>query len=243
MESSNPIVRNAMAAMLNSECRMRNAQSSGQQGETRWVTIGHTPVLVDKSGNPVRDNPAAKAARKRDFPYENDESKWPMLPSDAQMRQTPYRMFRKETEERLGNAVNKAWCEGKDVPDAAVVWYKERAPGGALKTVKIDIDIGREDIENISGHGLMHIATDHDEALIRQIPKLLAKGKYYKDNSQPGAFMVVMGQTVLSLKQKANGKYRIASCYDDKRKSADYARRGGQVLNADVAEGVWTSGF
>ena len=241
-KSTNRIVRNAMAAMRKAQA-MCNARPKGQTGETRWVTIGHTPVLVDKDGNPVRDNAAATAARKREYPYEADASKWPRLPTQDQIESCPYKEFKSVTKQRLDNAVNKAWCEGADVPGAATVWYKERGKNGQTRTVQIDIDIGREDLNGIGGTGLMHIATDHDEAQIKKVSGILAWGKYYHDETESGAYLVTLGNDVLSLKPKPNGKFRIASCYEDPAKVAAYTRRGGQVLNMEVAEGEWTGGF
>ena len=233
MESTNMVVRNALEAMRRAQM-VSNAKSKGQTGDTRWVTIGHTPVLVDRDGNPVRDNAAATAARKREYPYEADTSKWP---------ERPYKEFKTVTKQRLDNAVNKAWCEGTDVSDAATVWYRERGKGGRMRTVQIDIDIGREDLNGISGTGLMHIATDHDEGMIKKVSGILAWGKYYHDEAETGAYLVTLGNDVLSLKPKPNGKFRIASCYEDPVKVAAYTRRGGQVLNMEVAEGEWTGGF
>lgn len=203
-ESSNMIVRNAVEGMRNAHMTA-NAKSVGQTGETRWVTIGHTPVLVDRDGNPVRDNAAATAARKREYPYEADVSKWPKLPTQSQMESMPYKKFQAATKQRLDNAVNKAWCEGTD--------------------------------NGIGGTGLMHIATDHDEAQIKKVSGILAWGKYYHDETEAGAYLVTLGKSVLSLKPKPNGKYRIASCYEDPAKVAAYTRRGEQVLNMEVAEG------
>lgn len=235
--STNPIVANALEAMRRAQA-VGNAKPKGQTGETRWVTIGHTPVLVDRDGNPVRDNAAATAARKREYPYEADASKWPERPTQSQMASRPYKEFKTVTKQRLDNAVNKAWCEGADIPDAATVWYRERGKNGRMRTVQIDIDIGREDLNGVGGHGLMHIATDHDEAMIKKVPGILAWGKYYHDETEAGAYLVTLGNDVLSLKPKTNGKFRIASCYDDPAKVAAYTRRGGQVLNMEVAEGV-----
>ena len=235
VKSRNAVVQRAIMAYINAT---KPERGKGQQGETRWVTIGHSPVLVDKNGNPVRDNEAAKAARKKDFPYESDESKWPALPTEEQMKKSAYKTSRRETELRLSYAVNKAWCEGVDVPDAATVWYKEKNKDGSVNIVKIDIDIGKEDFNGRGGRGLLHVASDHEEEVIKKIPSVLAKGKYYKDDYENGAYLVVYGKIVLSLKPKENGNYRIATCYEDEKKSISYTRRGGQVLNKKVVEGV-----
>lgn len=240
VKSKNTVVQKAIMACMNAT---KPERGKGQQGETRWVTIGHSPVLVDKDGNPVRDNEAAKAARKKDFPYESDESKWPALPTEEQMSKQAYKEFKAVTKKRLDNAINKAWCEGVDVPDAATVWYKERKPNGSTQTIMIDIDIGREDLKGIGGNGLIHVASDHDEKMIKKISNILTYGKYYHDEFENGAYLVTLGKDVLSLKQKRNGKYRIASSYEADEKVKRYFLRGGQVLNRKVVEGEWTGGF
>lgn len=65
---------------------------------------------------------------------------------------------------------------------------------------------------------------------IEKVPEILAYGKYYHDETEFGAYTVVYGNDIVSLKKGSNNFY-VVSSYEAKEKTTHYSIRGGQIEN------------
>ena len=116
---------------------------------------------------------------------------------------------------------------------------KKDVPGAAIskKLGPLDFRYGRPDSapNKHDGFGLSHIEIDHSPEALAKVPELVAFGKYYPDREETGAYLLVNGDWVLSLKRPpTGGRYGPNSCYYDPVKAADYRRRGGQIENMEA---------
>ena len=115
---------------------------------------------------------------------------------------------------------------------------KTDVPGAAISKVlgPIDFLYGRPDTPPgaNNGFGLSHIETDHSAEDLAKVPHALAFGKYYHDLDQSGAYLIVDGNQVLSLKMlDGHVNYSPVSCYNDPKKAARYRSIGGQIENME----------
>lgn len=152
--------------------------------------------------------------------YEPDPKKWPM--PDKKNPGT----YKQKNKERAQQALDMAMDKKTDVPSAVI----------SKKLGPIDFVYGKPDSSPNAhdGFGLVHIETDHSAEDLAKVPEMLAYGKYYPDENERGVYLLVKGDTVLSLKiPDGCSRYSPFSCYDDPIKAARYRSRGGQIENME----------
>ena len=97
----------------------------------------------------------------------------------------------------------------------------------------IDFVWGREGSEAMkyeNGYGFAKIIKKHGAESAQRVPEILAYGKYYADEQEIGAYVVVYGSYMVSLKKQKDNFY-VVTAYEAIKKTASYKARGGQIEN------------
>jgi hypothetical protein len=97
----------------------------------------------------------------------------------------------------------------------------------------IDFVWGREGSEAMNyenGYGFAKIIKKHGAESAQRVPEILAYGKYYADEQEVGAYAVVYGSYMVSLKKQKDNFY-VVTAYEAIKKTASYKARGGQIEN------------
>ncbi|MBR5591976.1 MAG: DUF935 family protein [Kiritimatiellae bacterium] len=97
----------------------------------------------------------------------------------------------------------------------------------------IDFVWGREGSEAMNyedGYGFAKIIKKHGAESAQRVPEILAYGKYYVDEQETGAYAVIYGSYMVSLKKQKDNFY-VVTAYEAIKKTASYKARGGQIEN------------
>lgn len=165
------------------------------------------------------ENGECRAKNPEECPYHGTpQATLPQKPT----KEMPKAEYQKVNRTRGEAAMKQILEDHQDIEGAMV----------SRKLGPIDFVWGREGTEAQNwedGYGFCKILKKHPDA-VEKIPEILAYGKYYHDEQEIGAYAVVYGSHMVSLK-KQNNNFYVVTAYESMKKTTSYSARGGQIEN------------